>query len=100
MNTQPKALWLANELEAMYSASDLDDQAAAELRRLHEVNQMLVDGLKYAVSYIGIKDSVAHHKVNALIAQVEGREYPCVNNDPDDMCKNCGCWKHTRAMCS
>lgn len=24
----------------------------------------------------------------------------CDNDDPDDMCYNCTCWKHTRAMCS
>lgn len=25
---------------------------------------------------------------------------PCTSNDPDDMCDNCNCWKHTRAMSS
>lgn len=24
----------------------------------------------------------------------------CSNDDPDDMCNHCDCWKHTRAMCS
>ena len=24
----------------------------------------------------------------------------CHNDDPDDMCENCNCWKHTRMMCS
>lgn len=24
----------------------------------------------------------------------------CANDDPDDMCDGCNCWKHTRAMCS
>ena len=24
----------------------------------------------------------------------------CNSDDPDDMCENCNCWKHTRAMCS
>ena len=24
----------------------------------------------------------------------------CNNDDPDDMCDNCDCWKRTRANCS
>jgi len=24
---------------------------------------------------------------------------PCSNEDGDDMCLKCNCWKHTRAMC-
>lgn len=24
----------------------------------------------------------------------------CDSDNPDDMCENCDCWKHTRAMCS
>ena len=42
MNTQPEALRLADALEDTDGAQD-HDQAAAELRRLHEVNQMLVE---------------------------------------------------------
>ena len=24
----------------------------------------------------------------------------CKSDDPDDMCSDCKCWKHTRMMCS
>jgi hypothetical protein len=32
----------------------------------------------------------------ALANQPKNR---CTNKNPDDMCKDCDCWKHTRAMC-
>ena len=45
--TQPKALRLADDLEHPAGSSGVyRDKAAAELRRLHEVNQMLLEALK------------------------------------------------------
>ena len=44
MNTQPEALRLAEWFEGGYGGCELD--AAAELRRLHEVNQELVEALE------------------------------------------------------
>jgi len=44
MNTQPEALRLAEWLET--SPNTRDKKAAAELRRLHEVNQELVEALE------------------------------------------------------
>jgi len=46
MNTQPEALRLADELESVVHQYDIDRRAAAELRRLHEVNQELVEALE------------------------------------------------------
>lgn len=53
MNTQPEALRLADLLEDWakdYATTDFDcdmgDQAAAELRRLHEANQELLEALR------------------------------------------------------
>ena len=43
MNTQPEALRLADALEGDDS---YDNQAAAELRRLHALNQELLEALK------------------------------------------------------
>ena len=49
MSEQPNALRLAKWLDAMPSSGyALPNQAAAELRRLHEVNQELLEALKYA----------------------------------------------------
>jgi len=45
MNTQPEALRLAEELESFCEDAP-KFQAADELRRLHEVNQMLVEALE------------------------------------------------------
>lgn len=47
MNTQPEALRLADALEPTWTLQSDKMKAAAELRRLHEVNQMLVDALKW-----------------------------------------------------
>lgn len=55
MNTQPEALRLADELETMlahgYSSVSATQDAAKELRRLHEVNQELLESLKLASWY-------------------------------------------------
>ena len=45
---QPEALRLADSLERMSLSTKWDKQAAAELRRLHEVNQELLEALKAA----------------------------------------------------
>ena len=47
MNTQPEALRLADDLDAYHTRSE-HKEAAAELRRLHEVNAELLEALKYA----------------------------------------------------
>ncbi len=52
MNKQPEALRLADELEAMFGTGDIDEQIVKELRRLHEVNQMLVEALENAAYYV------------------------------------------------
>ena len=49
MNKQPEALRLAEQLETEWGDDCELDKAAAELRRLHEVNQKLV-GLLSEVS--------------------------------------------------
>ena len=51
MNTQPKALRLADDLDQchaghVYEGPTIFSEAAAELRRLHEVNQELLEALK------------------------------------------------------
>ena len=43
MNTQPEALRLADCLVNIWLTNDLNERAAAELRRLHKVNQALVE---------------------------------------------------------
>lgn len=42
MNKQPEALRIADELMALHGPTEIDERAAAELRRLHEVNQDLL----------------------------------------------------------
>jgi len=51
---QPEALRLADGLEQGFQTGSISaqlDQAAAELRRLHEVNAELVEALKILVDY-------------------------------------------------
>ena len=43
MTTKDEALRLADSLERMSLSTKWDKQAAAELRRLHEVNQELLE---------------------------------------------------------
>lgn len=50
MTTQPEALRLANILEKM-PLGQCDEQAAAELRRLHEMNQELLEVLKFIAGH-------------------------------------------------
>ena len=45
-NKQPEAIRLADDLETLRMNTATNDQAAAELRRLHTVNQVLVDALQ------------------------------------------------------
>ena len=54
MNTQPKALRLADDLDKYLPNNQISDEAAVELRRLHEVNQELLESLnKMRNAYIG-----------------------------------------------
>lgn len=55
MNTQPEALRLAKQLDSIYS-NGCASQAASELRRLHEVNQMLVDSAVWALDALNSFD--------------------------------------------
>lgn len=49
MNTLPKALLLADALDKTADFQMRAIEAAAELRRLHEVNQMLVESAEMAL---------------------------------------------------
>ena len=82
MTTQPKALWLSDKLD-LYATGDAHqrniEQAAAELRRLHEVNQELLEALKDATEGLEIAsagggvDFYAYAKTSrAAINKAEG----------------------------
>ena len=51
MSNKQEALRLADELEAMFGATEIDERVTAELRRLHAVNQELLEALKLALEY-------------------------------------------------
>jgi hypothetical protein len=79
MTTQPEALRLADELE-MNCHAGTQQCAAAELRRLHAVNQELLEALKhYADTYCegwckescGSFDDCGGCKARAAIAKAE-----------------------------
>ena len=84
MTTQPNALKLADELD-LYATGDAHqrniEQAAAELRRLHEVNQELLEALKDATEGLEIAsagggvDFYAYAKTSrAAINKAEGEQ--------------------------
>ena len=85
MNTQPEALRLADFLDDQYDPSHNLEEAAAELRRLHAVNQELLEALRLT----SIECQYLHHthkdrhllfeecpvvaRINAAIAKAEGQ---------------------------
>lgn len=60
MNTQPEALRLANRLDREFAddmlSFDTAQESAAELRRLHEVNQELLKALECVIDDLMYKD--------------------------------------------
>jgi hypothetical protein len=68
---QPKALWLAELLDG--DTPMHCEQAATELRRLHEVNSELVEALKQIIDLP--EDSRIHYKVaRRAIAKATGEQ--------------------------
>ena len=70
MSEKPEALRLADSLERMSLSTKWDKQAAAELRRLHAVNQELLFSMQYILS----KDHIGHihDTASAAIAKATG----------------------------
>jgi hypothetical protein len=55
----PPAIYLAEQIEAVYEAPHLPRKAAAELRRLHETNEALRAALKQCRKMVGHPDNIA-----------------------------------------
>jgi len=77
MNKQPEALRLADIFDAF--DIPLDRDAATELRRLHEVNQELLEALKWAVNCLHFGNDMPEavdnlNKAYQAIAKAEGDE--------------------------
>lgn len=76
MDKQPEALLIADALDALMGEQNLVgaktiDQASTKLRRLHEVNQELVEVLKFIIK--GIPDTWGGvQSALAVIAKAEG----------------------------
>lgn len=74
-NNQPEAMRLADHLERFRSFPD-DLAAAAELRRMHEANQELLEALKAVLNSCldsqGLAD--AYKQARAAIAKAEGQQ--------------------------
>ena len=71
MSDKPEALLLAGQLE---SGEPVTGSAAAELRRLHAVNQELIEALKVLVENGGIGPEQMFHDARAAIAKATGSE--------------------------
>ncbi len=83
MTKQPEALLLANILEHQIPSIGCLEIAAAELRRLHEVNQELLEALKEMCSYTAELnpnqgfdgfDHCAVNKARSAIANATGEQ--------------------------
>lgn len=64
---QPRALRIADELLALHGPTEIDERAAAELRRLHAVNQDLLEALQFCAGTSYITD--AHEVAEDAIAE-------------------------------
>lgn len=79
IDKQPDALRLAGQLERMSLSTPWDKKAAAELRRLHEVNAELVEALTWALAGIRfdpIEQPLAHKlwtDAKAALNKAEGK---------------------------
>jgi hypothetical protein len=69
-NTQSKAKIFADWLEG--SKDTINKEAAKELRRLHKVNQELLESLKLAQAIIGHPDDQESKFIAAVIAKARG----------------------------
>ena len=78
MNNQPEALRLADTLDTLGFDFQTPRLAAAELRRLHEVNQELVEALKTSFTWI----QKSPHGDNCYVSDHH-------ETDPGNRC-NCG----------
>ena len=78
MSTQPEALRLAEVMSLTFPGNKGIDMAAAELRRLHELNQELVEALKdvmrvwFGETQSTSEDWDAANKARAAIAKASG----------------------------
>ena len=81
MTTQPEALRLADWMEWNDASMEVQNEAAAELRRLHESNQELLTALKkvhHAMVHVELSDSSrqeweeARTTAHGAIARAEG----------------------------
>ena len=74
---QPEALRLADQLERMSLSTPWDKKAAAELRRLHEVNAELVGSIANLINVKGRHNTeIAYQRLVAAYAKATGE-----NND-------------------
>ena len=71
---QPEALRLADELDAMFGATEIDERVTAELRRLNEVNHELLEALQSVLDNCLDSEGLcaAHAKARAAIAKAKG----------------------------
>jgi hypothetical protein len=68
---QPEALLYADILANKIPSIECLEKAAAELRRLHEVNVMLIDALRFCSGTSYITD--AHEIAEEALAEAEGK---------------------------
>jgi hypothetical protein len=74
MADQPEALRLANLIDHGNDSSWIEREAAAELRRLHAVNQELLESLKDLTTAQDLNAyGMAFHNARAAIAKAEGQ---------------------------
>lgn len=72
--SQPKALFLADVIEADPASKTHHNEAAAELRRLYAVNKELLEALKRIKQTGVFVGAIAQEMMDAAIAKAEGEQ--------------------------
>ena len=72
MTDQPEALRLADEVDEVAQTYPDMAEVSAELRRLHAVNQELLEALKHAHTWLQGSEPGRAQYLGEVIAKVEG----------------------------
>jgi len=86
--------------------SEYSNDHKPDLKRLHELDA-LIEQAKQIMMQLLLMETEEPIIVSDNFLQLltdnppeQCKPNPCTSDDPDDMCKNCTCWKATRKNCS
>ena len=88
---------IANGKEGDFFYSEKADRHLTSLATIHK-RKITTERLVAVTT--GKENPFAKNIVRVTLFGFTPDTKPCESEDPEDMCENCNCWKHTRATCS